>query len=425
MTGLYVHVPFCARACPYCDFDFEVGRAPTPAATVDAFVAALQAECDARGLWPGLPMGTVYVGGGTPSQLGAEGLRRLLAWIDQRFDTRGAVERTVELNPEHVDGAVIDALVEAGVDRVSLGVQSLHAPALAQLGRVHAAEQARRALTELAARGLRVSADLIVGWPGQDADALRADVAGLVDAGVEHVSIYALTIEAGTPWEALVRRGRRRLPDADAQAQRLLQAEALLVAAGLQHYEVASYARPGARARHNLGYWTGVDYVGLGPSAASARHHPEGPPEGAPEGPPDGPPDGTVERRTNLRGLSAWMRQPGVAAEVERLPPAAAAAEALWLGLRVLDGVEVSAFLRRFPALDRRWMQARAAAQVARGNLEWVELAPGRPRLRVAPGRWLWHDEIGADLLAPSASAPAPEPGPASPSVAKAPPPEV
>lgn len=395
--GLYVHVPFCARACPYCDFDFEVGREPA----AEAFVEALESERRGRALPRGMPVRTVYVGGGTPSLLGPTGLRALLRWIDASFDARGAMERTVELNPEHVDAALLDALVDHGVDRVSLGVQSLEPAALVQLGRVHAAERARAALEAAVARGLRVSADLIVGWPGQRAASLRADVEGILATGVEHVSIYALTIEAGTPWEALVRRGRRHEPDADAQAERLMEAAAWLEAAGLHHYEVASYARPGARAIHNLGYWTWRDYVGLGPSAASARY--------------DG--DGSVERRTNVRGLARWRAASGlplapaglapvgmtvvasepVAATRERLSPVAAAAEGLWLGLRALDGLDVAAFLRRFPAVDEAWLRARTAAEIERGNLE--RTADGI--LRVAAGRWLWHDEIGAALLEP------------------------
>jgi oxygen-independent coproporphyrinogen III oxidase len=375
VPGLYVHVPFCARACPYCDFDFEVGRDPP----VAAFLAGLEAERRARGLPLGLPVRTVYVGGGTPSQLGPAGLGALLRWVDACFDTRAALERTVELNPEHVDATLLDALRDAGVDRVSLGVQSLAADALVQLGRAHQAHQARAALEAAVARGLRVSADLIVGWPGQRAASLRADVAGLCDAGVEHVSIYALTIEAGTPWEALVRRGRRCLPHADAQARRLREAADLLAAAGLHHYEVASYARPGARALHNLGYWTWRDYVGLGPSAASARYER----------------DGAVERRTNPRGLPRWRSDPLAGVQVERLDPVAAAAEGLWLALRALDGVDPAAFVRRFPAVDDAWLRARVAGQLARGNLE----ATAQGILRVAAGRWLWHDEIGADLL--------------------------
>lgn len=373
--GLYVHVPFCARACPYCDFDFEVGRHPA----VDAFLAGLEQERQVRQIPRGQAVHTVYLGGGTPSLLGPGGLRRLLAWIDACFDTRAAVERTVELNPEHVDEALLDALVEGGVDRVSLGVQSLTPGALVQLGRGHGPPQARAALRAAGARGLRVSADLIVGWPGQGTAELAADLEGLLAQDVEHVSIYALTVEPGTPWEALVERGRRPPPDDDAQAERLLEAERRLGAAGYEHYEVASYGRAGARARHNLGYWTGRDYLGLGPSAASARHHA----------------DGSVLRRTNPRGLAAWSARPGDATR-ERLPPRVAAAEGLWLGLRVLTGLDLADFLRRFgAAVDEAWLSARLRGPRDRGQVE----IDAQGRVRVAKGRWLWHDQLGADLL--------------------------
>lgn len=375
--GLYLHVPFCARACPYCDFDFVVGRHPD----VDTWLRGLEQERLARGIPEGQPVRTVYVGGGTPSLLGPEGMARLWAWIGARFDVAGSVERTVELNPEHVDAPLLDALVACGVDRVSLGVQSLGEPALRELGRVHRAEQALASLRAAVDRGLRTSADLIVGWPGQRAASLRADVDGVLATGVEHVSIYALTIEPDTPWARMQARGQRRAPDPDAQADRLTEAAARLGAAGLTHYEVASYGREGARARHNAGYWTGRDYLGLGPSAASAQH-------GA---------DGSVQRRTNVRGFARWSADPGGGAGEERLSPRAAAAEGLWLALRLLEGVSVGEFLARYGgAVDEAWVRARLRRPLARGNVQWS--AAGT--VRVVPDRWLWHDEIGADLLA-------------------------
>jgi len=371
-AGLYIHVPFCARACPYCDFDFEVGR--TPATRV--FLDGLEREATMRlaeetgaDAWP-----TVYLGGGTPSLLGADGLVELGAWISRRFPGAGADEYTVEVNPEHATAELAAAIRGIGGTRVSLGVQTLDPDGLAALGRVHAADAARAAIATMRAAGLGVSADLIVGWPGQTQAALADDVAAIVGAGAQHVSVYALTIEAGTPWETLVRRGRRRLPDPDHQADLLVAAESALEAAGLPHYEVASY---GPAARHNLGYWTWRDYVGLGPSAHSARF-------GA---------DGSVVRRGNRRGLATWLADPS-AGEREQLDGPAAAVEGLWTGLRYLPGIDVAAYLARFPAVDREWIAARTRRQQERGNLE---LEHGV--LRVAPGRWLWHDAIAADLL--------------------------
>jgi len=457
LPGLYVHVPFCARACPYCDFDFEVGRSPALAEFLNGLDRELDgrlAEADAgrepgglagagtdreldarlsgaeagrepaarrvalpvvdgRGdmshgpgraghvpggmsqgpgddgpaaqpgptravIPPGTAWPTVYVGGGTPSLLGPDGLRALGSWIAGRFPGAGAEEYTVEVNPEHAGPALYAAIAALGGTRVSLGVQTLDPVGLRALGRAHAPARAREAIAAARAAGLAVSADLIVGWPGQSADSLAADLAAVVDLGAAHVSIYALTVEAGTPWEALVRRGKRRAPDQDHQADMLLAAETALVAAGLEHYEVASYAAPGQAARHNLGYWKWRDYLGLGPSAHSAVFAA----------------DGSVRRRGNCRGLAAWAVDPATPGELDLQGPRAAAAEGLWTGLRHLPGLDLAAFLARFPAVDHGWIARRTRRQVALGNLEL-----GADVLRVAPGRWLWHDAISADLL--------------------------
>lgn len=386
MAGLYVHVPFCARACPYCDFDFQVGRRPDAA----AFIAGLEAELAARKdmspetgvLPPADRYATVYLGGGTPSLLGPDGLTALAAWIERHFPGAGRDpdgEYTVEVNPEHASPALYAAIAALGGTRVSLGVQTLDPAGLLALGRLHTPDAALAALTAARAAGLEISADLIVGWPGQTLESLAADVAAIVAAGARHVSVYALTIETGTPWETLVRRGKRRLPDPDHQTDLLLAANERLTAAGLEHYEVASYAAPGRGARHNLGYWTWRDYLGLGPSAHSAVFHR----------------DGSLLRRGNRRGLRPWLEDPGPAGELDPQTPIAAAAEGLWTGLRHLPGLDLPAFLARFPAVDRDWIATRTRKQVARGNLELSD-----DTLRVAPGRWLWHDSIAADLLA-------------------------
>ena len=230
------------------------------------------------------------------------------------------------------------------------------------------------------AAGLRVSADLIVGWPGQTAKQVELDVRGLVEAGAGHVSVYALTIEEGTPWLKLVRRGKRALPDADHQADMLAAAESALTGAGLAHYEVASYARPGEESQHNLLYWTWHDYVGLGPSAHSACYSESG----------------AVIRHGNRRGLEAWLAAAGAAGEREELAAEAAAAEGLWTGLRYLPGVDLETFLKRFPAVSREWVEARVRRQVSLGNLCFSE---DGTVLQIAPGRWFWHDTVAADLL--------------------------
>jgi oxygen-independent coproporphyrinogen III oxidase len=374
LIGLYIHVPFCARACPYCDFDFEVGRNPD----VEAYLAGLQAELDARSIGAGTALRTVYVGGGTPTMLGAQGLLRLLRWVTDRFDVRAAVETTVEANPEHLDARMVGAMVEAGVSRVSVGLQTLDRGGLVQLGRAHDARRGLDALAVAVEAGLRTSADLIVGWPSQSPAALAADLQGVVGTGVEHVSVYALTVEAGTPWEAMIRSGRRSAPDPDAQADALQTSEARLAAAGFEHYEVSSYARPGGRSRHNLGYWSWESYLGLGPSAASATFTAQG-----------------VQRRRNHRGWAAWRADPG-GGEHEWLRGVEAAAEGLWTGLRRLeDGVDATLFAERF-GVERDWLEARVAPEVARGNLRWFDEGAG---VRIERDRWLFHDEISARLI--------------------------
>ncbi len=368
--GLYVHVPYCARACPYCDFDFRVDPRPDGPALIEALQREVLGRDDVR---PRQAPHTIYVGGGTPSVLSADDLGALLGWISSTWSAQACVEWTVECNPEHVDGARLEALVQAGVHRISLGVQSFDSAGLRQLGRAHGPDQACEAVAAAQRLGLAVSVDLIVGWPGQTTDGLRAELQRVLSLGASHVSIYALSIEPGTPWERLAERGVRRLPQVDDAANALECCSEVLGGAGFVHYEVASYARGSSWAVHNTGYWLGRDYVGVGPSAASAQHH-----------------EGGLTRRSNARGADWWA---GQSASVEVLESETAAREALWLSLRLLDGVEVEPFLRRV-GRDRAWLEVRTARAQARGN---VTLGGGR--MRVAPGRWMHHDDIAADVL--------------------------
>jgi oxygen-independent coproporphyrinogen-3 oxidase len=381
-AGLYLHVPFCSRACPYCDFDFEVGRTLGPA--IRRWRLGVERELELRRFsFEGRAFDSLYLGGGTPSALGPEVLEDLIAWLRTRVVGEGQLrEVTVELNPEHVDDALIASLARSGVDRVSLGIQSLEAAGLRQLGRAHSTSQGVLAVERAIAAGLRTSADLIVGWSGHTDAGLIADIDRLVGLGVEHLSIYALTIEPDTPWQKLVRRGLRVLPDDDQQAALLLAAERRLGEHGFVHYEVASHARPGQEAWHNRKYWRVTDVLALGPSGASVNVR-------------ETPAGVEVTRRRSRRGLERWLADPfGTEEPVDQLVGELAAAEALWLGLRELEGLWVLPWMARF-GVNRAWLDARTANQVRRGNLEWL----GESRLRVAPGRWLWHDDIAADLL--------------------------
>ncbi|HEU4657537.1 MAG TPA: radical SAM family heme chaperone HemW [Capillimicrobium sp.] len=266
--GVYVHVPFCVTRCGYCDFNtYTSGDRP-------GFVRAAIAEVElaARVLGDAArPADTVYLGGGTPTLLDPADLGSILRAIDDRLGLAADVEISVEANPDTVDRAALEALRAAGVTRISFGVQSVRPHVLAALDRRHDAERALAAIGEARAAGFEhISADLIYGTPGESAGDWAASLDAVLAAGVDHVSTYGLTVEPGTRLAARVRRGELPEPDPDAMADRYLAADARLTAAGLEWYELASWARDeAARCRHNLGYWRSGAWWGVGPGAHS------------------------------------------------------------------------------------------------------------------------------------------------------------
>jgi oxygen-independent coproporphyrinogen-3 oxidase len=265
--GVYVHVPFCASRCGYCDFNTYV---PAEGVTRDGFAAAVAAEAAlaARVLGGELPpAATVFVGGGTPTLLPAAELAAILDAIPR---APGA-EVTVEANPETVDGALLAELRAAGVTRLSLGMQSAAPHVLATLERRHRPGRAAAAAAHARDAGFaHVSLDLIYGTPGETDGDWEASLDAALDAGVDHVSAYALTVEPGTRLRARIRRGALPPPDDDVQARRYRAADAALAAAGLAWYEISNWAaEPAARCAHNLGYWRSHDWWGLGPGAHS------------------------------------------------------------------------------------------------------------------------------------------------------------
>ncbi|AGM28358.1 putative oxygen-independent coproporphyrinogen III oxidase HemN [Mycobacteroides abscessus] len=268
--GIYVHVPFCATRCGYCDFNTytadELGEGTSPAGWLEALRAEL--ELAARTLAGNPPVETVFVGGGTPSLLGGSGLAEVLDAIGAHFVLAPGAEVTTEANPESTSPAFFDTIRAAGYTRVSLGMQSAAPHVLATLDRVHAPGRAVAAAREARAAGLgHVNLDLIYGTPGETDDDLRRSVAAVLEAGVDHVSAYALVVEEGTALARRVRRGELPNPDEDVLADRYQLLDAALTEAGLDWYEVSNWARPGGQCRHNLGYWAGGDWWGAGPGA--------------------------------------------------------------------------------------------------------------------------------------------------------------
>lgn len=267
IEALYLHIPFCQSKCAYCDFDSVAACSLDDARTAQAcYLDRLTNRVDAFGT-AGLldDVRTVYIGGGTPSLLGmrlVELVRSVMQWCAPE-------EFSCEANPESFTSSLALQLARAGVTRISLGVQSLQEEELKAVGRIHSATQALDAICYAKDAGLDVSCDLMCGLPLQTQDSWAKSVAGLIEAGPCHVSIYPLTVEDGTSLALKVDSGRLVLPDEDEQADEMELARRFLVEAGFAPYEVASYALPGHACRHNIAYWTGIEYLGLGRSAAS------------------------------------------------------------------------------------------------------------------------------------------------------------
>ena len=264
--ALYLHIPFCRAKCLYCDFDSRALTGCALEEAIGAYCEGLSAQVDAHGNAGELSeVETVYVGGGTPSLLGG----RLVGLVDLVRSYCEPVEFTCEANPESFTLDLAQALRAAGVTRISLGVQSLNASELKAIGRIHSAEQAMLAVAQAKAAGFSTSCDVMCGLPGQTLDTFAETLRSLVTLNPDHVSVYPLQLEEGTPLARMEETGEMEVPDEDFQAQCMDLAAEVLEEAGYERYEVASYAKPGHRCRHNIAYWTGKPYLGLGRSAAS------------------------------------------------------------------------------------------------------------------------------------------------------------
>ena len=268
--GFYVHVPFCASRCGYCDFNTytaeELGGGVSRSTYAETVIEEIRW---AKGQVPDdRPVSTVFVGGGTPTLLGAADLVRILAVIRAEFGLEPDAEVTTEANPDSVSPAMLEELRAGGFTRVSFGVQSLAPHVLATLERTHTPGRALEVIAEARAAGFdRVSADLIYATPGETDGDLRDSVRAVLDAGVDHVSAYSLIVEEGTRLAARVRRGELPAPDDDVAAERYRLIDSMASGAGLEWYEVSNWARPGSECRHNLGYWSDSDWWGAGPGA--------------------------------------------------------------------------------------------------------------------------------------------------------------
>lgn len=375
MFGVYIHFPYCRKRCPYCDFAVHA-RARIPH---EQYARAVVRELgDRAAAFAGRRLVSVYFGGGTPGLWRADCIGDVLRAVRQSFDSDGDVEVTVEANPDDLPRAQLDGLRAAGVTRLSLGVQSLEPKHLATLGRSHGRAEAERAVAEARAAGFaRLSIDLMFGMPSQTLTELEADLAGVLALEPDHVSVYNLTIEDRTAFGGLMRAGLLSIPDSGVCAEMYERIDARLAAAGFGHYEISSWARAGRRAVHNTLYWTGGEYLGLGCSAHSFRRLP----------------GGGGERSSVVRSVDEWLRAPSPATS-EILDAAALEKEAVWLGLRLLDGVERAAHAR-LHGVDPVAAHADEVARLVAEGL--VRVTP--ERLALTPRGVLFADEVGARFV--------------------------
>lgn len=397
MASIYIHFPWCLAKCPYCDFvSYASARDDIDhAGYADAVLREAEGrarQLEARGR--AFEIGSIFFGGGTPSLWDPRELGRVLSRLREIFPTRADLEISVECNPTSLDLERARALKDVGVDRLSIGTQSLRAEQLKFLGRLHDPDGAMRAIEAALASGIaRVSTDLIFGLPDQSTDDARAQADALAATGLRHLSCYQLTIEPGTQFGERKKRGLLPMADEGVVADAFLAVEGALEARGLRHYEISNYAAPGEEARHNLAYWHGDEYLGLGCAAFGFAL--------------DGKERGrgvrwrnTLEPRRYVDATRA-MRDDvlgdgdGVSMFSEELDAVALLRERIMLGLRLASGVDLSQAGRDL-GIDA-WTPERLRAiegLVLRGRL----LREGDV-LRIPRAAWLFTDDIAARLF--------------------------
>jgi putative oxygen-independent coproporphyrinogen III oxidase len=349
--ALYIHWPFCLAKCPYCDFNSHVRDAVDQTVWQQALLADMQREAE---LAPGERLDSIFFGGGTPSLMAPALVEALLAQAEQYWGFAPGIEITLEANPSSVEAANFAALATAGINRVSLGLQSLDDAALRLLGRLHNAAEGLAALDLAQQHFGRVSFDLIYALPGQTPSLWKGELERALSFGTGHLSLYQLTIEPGTRFATDVRTGALEPLDDEAAADLFDLTREFTAAAGLPAYEVSNHARPGEESRHNLVYWRYQDYLGIGPGAHGRRGG-----------------MATLRHRKPENWLTAIERQGDGIAEEQQLTRSAQASEALLMGLRLAEGIDLPALSRRFSIAESALIDADKFAFYAEQTLTW------------------------------------------------------
>lgn len=379
--ALYIHWPFCAKKCPYCDFNSHVRDQVDVVAWEAALLADMRAEAQVAG---GETLTSIFFGGGTPSLMPPALVGTLLKEVEHLWGFAPDIEITLEANPSSVETAKFADLARAGINRVSLGVQSLNDPTLRWLGRLHGADEALAALETAQAHFERVSFDLIYALPDQTPEEWEAQLTHALGFGTSHLSLYQLTIEPGTRFATDVRRGVFDPLDDDAAAELFALTQQLTKDVGIPAYETSNHARAGEESRHNLTYWRYQDYAGFGPGAHGRRGG-----------------FATVRHKKPENFLKAVAQSGHGIHEARSLSPTEQAAEALLMGLRLREGIDLATFEARFGTSREALINAHKVAQYTELGLVWQDGASigvteqGRPLLDALLGE-LVTDELVA-----------------------------
>jgi putative oxygen-independent coproporphyrinogen III oxidase len=327
-TALYIHWPFCIRKCPYCDFNSHVRDEVNQKQWLSAMLSDMAFEA---ALTSGTPLGSIFFGGGTPSLMPPSSVAALINGAEALWGFAENIEITLEANPSSVEAARFADLASAGVNRVSLGLQSLDNAALDFLGRAHNVDESLQALSIAQKQFARVSFDLIYARPDQAMADWKTELERAIGFGTGHMSLYQLTIEPGTRFQSMVQRKDFVPLDDDLAADLFEMTQSMMNDAGLPAYEISNHARPGEESRHNLTYWRYQDYAGIGPGAHGRRGG-----------------MATVRHKKPENFISAVERNGHGLNSEEPLDLATQAMEALLMGLRLREGVDISALTDRF-----------------------------------------------------------------------------
>ncbi|MCJ9429882.1 radical SAM family heme chaperone HemW [Kordiimonas marina] len=380
-AAIYVHWPFCLKKCPYCDFNSHVRDEISHADWRNALVTEIR---HFTGLYPNLKASSIFFGGGTPSLMEPDTVAAVIDEVRSAWAPESEIEITLEANPSSVEAGRFRAYRQAGVNRLSIGIQSLRDDALQFLGRLHTVEEALKALEVARDNFGRASFDLIYARPGQSLTDWRQELSEALAFGMSHLSLYQLTIEEGTAFYHQFQRGKFTLPDEDEAAALYDLTLEMTDKAGLPAYEISNHARPGEESRHNLSYWQGDFYLGIGPGAHGRAPHPD---------------FGAASATAQIKRPEDWLasvRAHGHGTQdIETVLAEDRMVEALMMGLRLMEGIDLKALENRFgvaaaTVINAEMLQELTAGGYLQQSGSRLALTPkGRPLLNYLLGKLL------------------------------------